>query len=120
MTDRKHTPGPWVLINHDEAGLHYVKAQPHPAMRGFTKEIADVFSGDEEGAANAALIASAPDLLAERDRLREVNAELLAALEAFAAIHDNSPDNTPWGCGLTNGHFFRAKEAIAKAKGGAA
>ena len=126
MSDSEHTPGPWAVsgsiksVNGDDLYVGYV----FPDVEGYRGDVCSVQSADhisgitrDEAAANASLIASAPNLLAERDRLREVNAELLAALEAFAAIHDNSPDNTPWGCGLTNGHFFRAKEAIAKAKG---
>lgn len=54
----------------------------------------------------AELIEAADALEAMRDALR-----------GFTDIHDNSPDNTPWGCGLTNGHFFRAKEALRKLDG---
>jgi len=61
------------------------------------------------------------DLLAERDRMREVNAELLAALE-LAESHINNV------CGETSEvdlpDWFadreRIRAAIVKAKGGAA
>ncbi len=97
----KHTPGPWPVrqSNPEEYPEHYWIGPAWHADGTYMQVSGPI------GRANANLIAAAPDLL--------------AALEAFAAIHDNSPDNTPWGCGLTNGHFFRAKEAIAKAKGGA-
>ena len=40
----------------------------------------------------AALLASAPDLLAERDRLKAANAELAAAIEAFLAYDEETTD----------------------------
>jgi hypothetical protein len=41
--------------------------------------------------ANAALIASAPTLLAERDRLKEINADLLAALVMTKSWLESEP-----------------------------
>jgi hypothetical protein len=95
-----HTSGPWVLINHPDVGLHAVMAQPHPALRGFTKEIADVLSGDPEGEANARLIAAAPDLLAALDALR-------------AAVKDHPALQGREYVGLG----IQVNNAIAKAKG---
>lgn len=63
-----HTSGPWELINHEEAGCHAVMAQPHPALRGFTKEVAYVWSGEDD----ARLIKAAPAMLAELERLHEL------------------------------------------------
>jgi hypothetical protein len=59
----QHTPGPWQAIaataeGGDQSDEYFIKAHPHPAMRGFTKDVAMV-----EGEANARLIAAAPDLL---------------------------------------------------------
>lgn len=70
----KHTPGPW-----------HVGMKPGPMIYGKRGEqIADLTAEllmQDENAANAALIASAPDLLAENYKLRAVNLELVAALE---------------------------------------
>lgn len=52
----KHTPGKWMPIN-ENLDNWIIMAQPHPALRGFTKEIAFV-----EGDSNARLIAAAPDM----------------------------------------------------------
>ena len=54
----KATPGPWqplssVAEGGDMSDTYFIKAQPHPAMRGFTKDIAMV-----EGEANTAHIAA--------------------------------------------------------------
>lgn len=89
--ETKHTPGPWIVritasgnpfIYEDAAGKNIAGvAGTRPGIDA------------EESQANAALIASAPDLLAERDRLKAVNAKLLAALDRliFAAeCRDNT------------------------------
>ena len=75
----QHTPGPWQAIGTDPAeggDWFWIMAQPNPAMRGFTKEIGTVSGSqaDPMQAANARLIAAAPDLL--------------EALEAFIAGAD--------------------------------
>jgi len=59
----KHTPGPW-----DKSGS-VIKS-----LAGSDRKVADVRVGDEEGQANAKLIAAAP--------------ELLATLQAFERISD--------------------------------
>ena len=88
-----HTPGPWVT----RSALKENEIDIRPAFRGVGKTPSQGFVGfrpiatvkrdkrlsAEESQANAALIASAPDLLAERDRLKAANAELAAACEAF-------------------------------------
>ena len=64
-----HTPGPWVLIasnpERDGADCWTLLAQPHPGLRGFTRELA-ILAGptaDKNAHANARLIVAAPDLL---------------------------------------------------------
>lgn len=78
---------------------------------------------------NGRLIAAAPETAAERDRLREVNAELLAALRGMVIdaerqtreftvhlIHcDSNYSAEPCDCGLESGQ--RARAAITKAEG---
>lgn len=67
--DAKHTPGPWEVIGTDPAeggDWFWIKAQPSPVLRGFTKDIG-VVNGSQSDAvqqANARLIAAAPELLA--------------------------------------------------------
>lgn len=68
MSESKHTPGPWQVVGTPFNEGFTVLAQPHPALRGFTKCVAYV--GDkatEENEANARLIAAAPDLFRELD-----------------------------------------------------
>lgn len=74
-----HTPGPWAIRRGHSiveiitaAGLRIAQTAGDNYWSNFSSE-AD---------ANARLIAAAPDLLAERDRLRASDAELVAALRA--------------------------------------
>ena len=76
--ETKHTPGPWIV-------RMTASGNPFIYEDATGKNIAGVAGcrpgiDAEESQDNAALIAQAPDLLTERDRLRQVNAELLAAL----------------------------------------
>ena len=91
---QKHTPGPWSVVNshcvigpHDELGTGGV------AMCGMTRRT------KTEQCANAALIASTP--------------ELLAALEACEAVLDDVQ-----GIIQCRTELKYARAAIAKAKGG--
>lgn len=95
----KHTPGPWELLRggievQSETNNHevfaYVGGIPVPIAEVHTRltvehddPVGEYYISPKEGLENAALIASAPDLLAERDRLRQVNAELVAALKTI-------------------------------------
>jgi hypothetical protein len=97
----QHTPGPWVLLgSHESEGFdcYWIKGQPSPFLRGFTKEIASV-SGPQggEAEANAHLIAAAP--------------ELLEALEFLANVARATP-GFPSPMALQ-----QADRAIAKARG---
>jgi len=63
-----HTPGPWQVIgSHPSEGFDcfWIKGQPNPLMRGFTKEIGCINGpqANAEVAADARLIAAAPELL---------------------------------------------------------
>jgi hypothetical protein len=89
MTATKHTPGPWVAIDHEIFADNQ------------SRNIADVWISfanieDEEAKANARLIAAAPDLL--------------EALEAFAEYAEKGT----WG---SLDPVTQARAAIAKAKG---
>jgi hypothetical protein len=107
----KHTPGPW----HHSCG-RYVYAY-HQGEFGYSKSrvVASVpddelDGGEEEQQANARLIAAAPETAAERDRLKEVNAELLAALRAMLSVVGCG---TALDCSVCNS----ARAAISKAEG---
>ena len=83
MSEETHTPGPWevgeVIVNGD-----------HPSDEAaiiFLPDGAEIEIETKHSVADAHLIASAPDLLAERDRLREINTELQAALIVSVESH---------------------------------
>lgn len=68
-----HTPGPWFVISG-----HILAGSENQLDDGEALAIADIdmdmrIDFDTTGAANAALIAAAPTLLAERDRLKADN-----------------------------------------------
>ena len=100
----KHTPGPWRSDVQGSDGDQVFSA--NGMIVADCKWTAEVF---DKRVANAALIASAPDLLAERDRLLQVNAELVAALETIA---NSTCDHGPGFCARDS-----ARAALAKAKG---
>ena len=112
----EHNPGPW---------------QIGPKLHGFVFTVVNPTGDAETGnwlvagvrwEQDARLIAAAPETAAERDRLKEVNAELLAALR-------NIESGLPAGSTLIDGAnpLWRdahrdlqriARAAIAKATGG--
>lgn len=99
------TRGPWVLIKstpEEGSELFYIKAQPHSALRGFSKVVCEVQGPQDDSvqAANANLIAAAPDML--------------EALVELTAMVERQPDFNDDGDGLT---LSRCYEAIEKAKG---
>lgn len=82
------TPGPWTLLisDYDEDGLDYAEVErqsprPYQAAQGICKihGWGAAYSRDAEQKANAALIAAAPDLLAECQRQRAEIERLQAA-----------------------------------------
>ena len=93
----KHTPGPWAILPNTP---HFVRAM-HPTEG--MQPIATVYHFNGELAANARLIASAPELL-------EALEAVLPDLEHYVATHGPGPDK----------RLAIARAAIAKAKGGAA
>lgn len=94
----QHTPGPWRVAFGNRLEIHGPKDEI-----GWPKSIvwnAGLFT-DKESQANAALIAAAPDML--------------AALEAF--VGSRKGDGMGW---TLDSLQAMARDAIAKAKGGAA
>ena len=67
---------------------------------------------------NRRLIAAAPETVAERDRLKAMNADLLAALEYIAALSviDGTERGGAWLRRMSDAGN-RARTAIAKAEG---
>lgn len=98
MNTPQHTPTPWVVKGESiESGGKPIASVWAPRradetrledeswldMRTRTKPERDAI--EAEMYANAMLIASAPDLLAERERFKVLNAALVAALQRVAA-----------------------------------
>lgn len=88
MTHAQHTPGPWHVGPANIATIDGFKIHRFP-VSGNGQAIAAVWNGSvgkealsfSDGEANAALIARAPDLLAENQRLRAALERLLAECE---------------------------------------
>ena len=81
----KHTPGPWKIV-----GTNNDPWQIAPANDPGNILLELTYTGGN-AEANAKLVASAPDLLAERDRLREENAKLAGMLK-LAVQYLEHPD----------------------------
>ena len=129
MSGGKHTPGPWYVsqvgltnggdrpITTEDGRICTVDCQtPFKRGEGWQSEC-DVRE------ANARLIAAAPETAAERDRLKEVNAELLAALKALLIWYLDGVNSGQIGGDWkaeTEAEVVAASAAIAKAEGGAA
>lgn len=122
---QKHTPGPWDIerpCGFPYTGIYVVshKANHDKQFHSFIAEVRQ-YRESHEAEANARLIAQAPALLAERDRLREINREQLKALkllykawEALIPCLGNSVVQD-YGLVLTTAPCA-AKTAIAKAE----
>jgi len=89
-----HTPGPWAILPNTP---HFVRAM-HPAEG--MQPVATVYHFNGELAANARLIAAAPELL-------EALEAVLPDLEHYVATHGPGPDK----------RLAIARAAIAKARG---
>ena len=76
----KHTPEPWDVYHgkHDDSPAAFVANSEDMVV---VARLPPFEVSQETMEANAALIAAAPKTAVERDRLREINAELLAALK---------------------------------------
>ena len=101
MSDTKHTPGPWSVINRGEPTLQvnhvtawYVGGQP----KAESSVAVVYFNGTQEGAANARLIAAAP-----------------ALYEALAAMVE--ADDAHWPIDRAEMVRYAAREALAAAEG---
>ena len=75
----KHTPGPWTVDAIETTLVRAPDRYPIADLESHFREIT-------ECEANARLIADAPETAAERERLKESNACLLAALKKVREI----------------------------------
>jgi len=118
-----HTPGPWEIKWIGGGKQSPIIPTNAPGSELF-EPIAIVPHDDytEHGLpeirANAALIAAAPETAAERDKLREINAELLKALANILYAHDTGNNGAAMGeASLCFQYAEAARAAIAKARG---
>ena len=105
MSNAKHTPGPW----HTGGSYSSIIYAADGLCRWYGVANAVVYrarhGGTETMQANAQLIAAAPELLAELEKL-------VTRERTEAAVSGLSDDEMPW--------LDDARRVIAKAKGGAA
>lgn len=106
----KHTPGPWRVEG--TMPMRIDSAEGHVA-----KPLARDGMSPEQYQANARLIAEAPTLKAENERLQELNAELLEALEVTERRIQWMLNNPGSFAPMNQGALLKARAAIAKAKG---
>ncbi len=115
----QHTPGPWTTAKYHADTREGI--QIWDSVEGYI--IADVVDDQHDNsAANAALIAAAPETAAERDRLRQVNEVILKALRDLVGQGDNGNYCDRCDSSLAEGHAegcpIRAGEAaLAAAEG---
>ena len=88
MSAGLHTPGPW-FSKREGFSTVYIEARIGGGMIQEIAACGPTAEGSEQQEANATLIASAPDLLAERDRLKAANAELAEALQKMLDAYDD-------------------------------
>lgn len=101
----KHTPGPWVVDeSHHYGSINNAVLTRHIAM---VSQYCSVTGDQEENAANARLIAAAPELL-----------EALEASNTLLRIKRHACEN-PEVCRVPDVHVERNSAAIAKARGAA-
>ena len=81
----EHTPGPWAVNEHNDI-THAQNGQVAWVRYTYEQWL------KETDLANAKLIASAPDLLAERDRLKAENRRLNEALDEVRDLIDGYVD----------------------------
>ena len=74
--ENKATPGPWLVVGPSRD----IEAKPYGLIAA-TRYLGNAPEKEAEHAANARLIAAAPETAEERDRLKEINKDLLALLQ---------------------------------------
>lgn len=113
--ETKHTPGPWEVRKTASGNPFIYAGQLNVAGVAIARPGID----SATSAANARLIAAAPETAAERDRLKEINAELLEALllcRQWGVTEAETTGGLNWALDVVP----KIEAAIAKATGGAA
>ena len=99
----EYTPGPWRLDDYrgdsegrssDDICTGSYEDHNHISIATIWNCGGRGFPSDDEFVANTRLIAAAPETAAERDRLRGINADLLAALKMADAYFDAREQNS--------------------------
>ena len=104
------TPGPWAAEDDHDGYRIEGRGNPSGTVAVLTAR------RSVTGKADALLIAAAPETAAERDRLREVNADLLAALRVMVATVDRAKGQpVTFHEGMSGCSVTKARAAIAKA-----
>ena len=105
----EHTPGPWEFRMHAGWLISINTPGDGEGFPGwYLAEIHGEPARHEQNVANARLIAAAPETAEERNRLREINADLLEACKLALNAFENN-----WAI-----DWDILKKAIAKAEGG--
>jgi hypothetical protein len=93
-----HTPGPWVYDKNLDVsqGGRFTSDQDDICFVNHEVGGRDGFANYDIAKANAALIATAPDLLAENEKLWEMCKELAATVKQFDMTYDYSPPCFNW------------------------
>ena len=117
MSNATHTPGPWHLAKCEDGIVFAIAGGDESRFRSrallkMTTSVNDTEEQIAEQNANARLIAAAPETAAERDRLKEVNAELLEVVRVCREREYNpfEPDNQ-------SALYHRLEALEARAKG---
>ena len=107
-----HTAGPWEVLENswDTITIFERSSDTNVCILGTEMD------EDPEMVANAALIADAPYLACEVERLRELCGELVGAISNILELKDN--DYYGASCGKWSGSWSGLRAALSKAKGG--
>ncbi|HZZ77143.1 MAG TPA: hypothetical protein VFE62_01410 [Gemmataceae bacterium] len=122
MNNAKHTPAPWDVSGNEIWGISPWNARFKIATVTMPSPMNAV-----DWSANARLIAAAPETAAERDRLKEINAELTQVLEELLPYAEQEAQSLS-ECNKRDGDcedemnecnawIDKARAAIAKARG---
>jgi len=92
MSESKHTPGPWRVDEDTRPGMAWNRHIYGPDGNAVCFMAHSDGKDVERDEANAALIARAPDLAAEVERLREQRTKLLIEIDAFGKALTKAED----------------------------
>ena len=92
----KHTPGDWVVGLHRSYGIQVISLPTRITIAWLGKNTTSSKAGTMSNnyKEDARLIAAAPETAAERDHLKALNAEMMAALKGLGCV---CPDGTGYG-----------------------